>query len=140
MALAVNVVFSPGGKVYSFDPNGLELAWDQRVICNTSRGPELARVVTGNHEIERSPKVLLVGQPTRGVDIGAIEFIHGRLLALRDAGVAILLVSVELEEIMALSDRILVLCGGRITGERRPENTDLSDLGLLMAGVKEVAA
>jgi simple sugar transport system ATP-binding protein len=91
-------------------------------------------------EIERSPKVLLVGQPTRGVDIGAIEFIHGRLLALRDAGVAILLVSVELEEIMALCDRILVLCGGRITGERRPENTDLGDLGLLMAGVKEMAA
>ena len=91
-------------------------------------------------EIERSPKVLLVGQPTRGVDIGAIEFIHGRLLALRDAGVAILLVSVELEEIMALSDRVLVLCGGRITGERRPESTDLGDLGLLMAGVKEMAA
>ena len=56
MAWAVNVVFSPGGKVYSFDPNGLELAWDERVICNTSRGLELARVVTGNHELERSPK------------------------------------------------------------------------------------
>ena len=56
MAWAVNVVFSPGGKVYSFDPNGLELAWDQRVICNTSRGLELARVVTGNHEVERSQK------------------------------------------------------------------------------------
>ncbi|MBV9975072.1 MAG: ABC transporter ATP-binding protein [Hyphomicrobiales bacterium] len=91
-------------------------------------------------EIERSPKVLLVGQPTRGVDIGAIEFIHRRLLALRDAGVAILLVSVELEEITALSDRILVMCGGQITGERRPEQTDMSELGLLMAGVKEIAA
>jgi simple sugar transport system ATP-binding protein len=91
-------------------------------------------------EIERLPKVLLVGQPTRGVDIGAIEFIHRRLLNLRDAGVAMLLVSVELEEIMALSDRILVICGGRITGERHPERTDLSDLGLLMAGVKEMAA
>ena len=56
MAWAVNVVFSPGGKVYSFDPNGLELAWDERVICNTSRGLELARIVTGNHELERSPK------------------------------------------------------------------------------------
>ena len=55
MAWAVNVVFSPGGKVYSFDPNGLELAWDERVICGTSRGPEIARVVTGNHEVERSP-------------------------------------------------------------------------------------
>ncbi|MBV9588683.1 MAG: heme ABC transporter ATP-binding protein, partial [Hyphomicrobiales bacterium] len=76
----------------------------------------------------------------RGVDIGAIEFIHRRLLALRDAGVAILLVSVELEEITALSDRILVMCGGQITGERRPEQTDMSELGLLMAGVKEIAA
>ncbi len=90
-------------------------------------------------EIERAPKVLLVGQPTRGVDIGAIEFIHRRLVALRDAGVGILLVSVELEEIMNLADRILTLCGGRITGERRPEATDERDLGLLMAGVPEAA-
>jgi cell fate regulator YaaT (PSP1 superfamily) len=64
MAWAVNVVFSPGGKVYSFDPNGLELAWDERVICNTSRGPELARIVTGNHEVERSPK----DPPLRPID------------------------------------------------------------------------
>ena len=91
-------------------------------------------------EIEREPKVLLVGQPTRGVDIGAIEFIHRRLVALRDAGVAILLVSVELEEIMSLSDRILVMCGGRITGERRSEATNTHDLGLLMAGVRGEAA
>jgi simple sugar transport system ATP-binding protein len=91
-------------------------------------------------EIERQPKVLLVGQPTRGVDIGAIEFIHRRLIALRDAGVAILLVSVELEEVMALSDRILAMCGGRITGERAAEAADERDLGLLMAGVSERAA
>jgi simple sugar transport system ATP-binding protein len=79
--------------------------------------------------------MLLVGQPTRGVDVGAIEFIHRRLLALRDAGVAILLVSVELEEVMALSDRVLAMCGGKITGERRPEATDERALGLMMAGV-----
>ena len=91
-------------------------------------------------EIEREPKVLLVGQPTRGVDIGAIEFIHRRLVALRDAGVGILLVSVELDEIMNLSDRILVMCGGHITGERRAAETDEQDLGLLMAGVTERAA
>ncbi len=91
-------------------------------------------------EIEREPSVLLVGQPSRGVDIGAIEFIHQRLIALRDAGKAILLVSVELEEILALSDRILVMCGGRVTGERRPEATDERDLGLLMAGVTGEAA
>src|SRR5215213_9145385 len=90
-------------------------------------------------EIERRPKVLIVGQPTRGVDIGAIEFIHRRLVALRDAGVAILIVSVELEELLALSDRILVMCGGRIAGERRPDATDERDLGLLMAGIEEAA-
>ncbi len=91
-------------------------------------------------EIERNPLVMLVGQPTRGVDIGAIEFIHKRIVALRDAGKAVLLVSVELDEIMALSDRILVLCAGRVTGERRPEATNAQDLGLLMAGVSEHAA
>jgi simple sugar transport system ATP-binding protein len=90
-------------------------------------------------EIERSPRVLLVGQPTRGVDIGAIEFIHRRLIALRDAGVGILLVSVELEEIMNLSDRILAMCGGRITGERLPRETDEQDLGCLMGGVEMAA-
>ncbi|WP_414473260.1 ABC transporter ATP-binding protein [Microvirga sp. M2] len=91
-------------------------------------------------EIERNPKVLLVGQPTRGVDIGAIEFIHRRLIALRDSGVGILLVSVELDEIMHLSDRILTMCGGRITGERNSSETNERDLGLLMAGVSDEAA
>jgi general nucleoside transport system ATP-binding protein len=88
-------------------------------------------------EMAKEPKLLLVGQPTRGVDIGAIDFIHRELVALRDKGCAILLVSVELDEIMALSDRILVMCGGRITGERRPEETNERDLGLLMAGISE---
>src|SRR5574337_1467753 len=91
-------------------------------------------------EIERNPKIMLVGQPTRGVDIGAIEFIHKRIVAQRDAGKAVLLVSVELDEIFALSDRIIVLCGGRVTGERRPEDTNAQDLGLLMAGVDERTA
>jgi len=91
-------------------------------------------------EIERNPAVILIGQPTRGVDIGAIEFIHKRVVALRDAGKAVLLVSVELDEIFALADRILVLCAGRVTGERRPDETNAQDLGLLMAGVSERAA
>ncbi len=90
-------------------------------------------------EIERNPAVILVGQPTRGVDIGAIEFIHKRIVALRDAGKAVLLVSVELDEIFALADRIIVLCGGRVTGERLPQNTNAQDLGLLMAGVEQAA-
>ncbi len=91
-------------------------------------------------EIERNPKIMLVGQPTRGVDIGAIEFIHKRIVAQRDAGKALLLVSVELDEIFALSDRIIVLCSGRVTGERKPDETNAQDLGLLMAGVSEHAA
>lgn len=83
-------------------------------------------------EIDRDPKVLLVGQPTRGVDIGAIEFIHQQLADLRDRGCAILMVSVELDEIMALSDRILVMFEGRIVGEMPIEEADRSILGLMM--------
>jgi len=88
-------------------------------------------------EMERNPDLLLVGQPTRGVDIGAIEFIHQQIIALRDQGKAILLVSVELEEIMSLSDRILVIFDGQIMGERLPSETNEQDLGLLMAGITE---
>ena len=86
-------------------------------------------------EIDRAPQVLLVGQPTRGVDIGAIEFIHQQIVALRDAGSAILLVSVELDEILSLSDRILVMFDGQIMGERAPGTTSERELGLMMAGV-----
>ena len=86
-------------------------------------------------EMERDPDVLLVGQPTRGVDIGAIEFIHRQIVALRDRGKAILLVSVELDEIQALSDRIIVMFDGRISGERLAGETDERELGLLMAGI-----
>ena len=85
-------------------------------------------------EMDRSPDVLLVGQPTRGVDIGAIEFIHKRLIAMRDAGKAILLVSVELDEIMSLADRILVMFNGAIVGEVAPAAASEQALGLMMAG------
>ena len=87
-------------------------------------------------EMERDPVVLLVGQPTRGVDVGAIEFIHKRIIEMRDQGKAILLVSVELDEIRSLSDRILVMFAGRIVGERTPEATE-GELGLLMAGIQD---
>ena len=86
-------------------------------------------------EISRDPDVLVVGQPTRGVDIGAIEFIHNRLIALRDAGKAVLLVSVELEEIMSLADRILVMFDGQIVGEVSPQEANEQMLGLMMAGI-----
>ncbi|MDB6170091.1 MAG: sugar transporter ATP-binding protein [Verrucomicrobia bacterium] len=90
-------------------------------------------------EIESDPRVLLVGQPTRGVDIGAIEFIHRQLVGLRDAGKAVLLVSVELDEIIGLSDRILVMAGGEIIGELSPQEATEEKLGLMMAGVREMA-
>jgi simple sugar transport system ATP-binding protein len=86
-------------------------------------------------EIERNPDLLLIGQPTRGVDIGAIEFIHQQIVALRDQGKAILLVSVELEEILSLSDRIAVMFDGHLMGERLPSETDEKELGLMMAGM-----
>jgi len=86
-------------------------------------------------EMERGPDVLIIGQPTRGVDVGAIEFIHKRIIEMRDQGKAVLLVSVELDEIRALSDRILVMFAGRIVGERAPDATE-GELGLLMAGVE----
>ncbi len=85
-------------------------------------------------EIEQGPRLLLVAQPTRGVDIGGIEFIHKRLVEMRDAGCALLLVSSELEEVTALSDRLLVMRGGRIVGEVDPARASLEEIGLLMTG------
>jgi len=84
-------------------------------------------------EIDRNPKVLLVGQPTRGVDIGAIEFIHRQLVDLRDKGGAVLLISVELDEVMTLADRILVMFEGRIVAEVEGDKADEKTLGLMMA-------
>ncbi|MEX0340683.1 MAG: ABC transporter ATP-binding protein [Arenibacterium sp.] len=105
---------------------------------NFSGGNQQKIVVA--REIERNPDLLLVGQPTRGVDIGAIEFIHQQIVALRDQGKAVLLVSVELDEIFALADRIAVMFDGHIMGERLPADTDETELGLLMAGVSGEAA
>ena len=85
-------------------------------------------------EFEQKPRLLLVAQPTRGVDIGAIEFIHRKLVALRDAGCAVLLVSAELEEVMSLSDRLLVIHNGRIAGDVDPASARPADVGILMTG------
>jgi simple sugar transport system ATP-binding protein len=100
---------------------------------NFSGGNQQKIVVA--REMERDPALLLIGQPTRGVDIGAIEFIHKQIIALRDAGRAVLLVSVELDEIMSLSDRVLVMFDGQIMGMRDPAKTDERELGLMMAGM-----
>jgi simple sugar transport system ATP-binding protein len=84
-------------------------------------------------ELSGDPSVVIAAQPTRGVDVGAIEFIHRRLLEQRAQGKAILLISLELEEARSLSDRIVVIYAGRIVGEVGPDATD-EELGLLMAG------
>jgi ABC-type uncharacterized transport system ATPase subunit len=85
-------------------------------------------------EMSSNPDVLIVGQPTRGVDIGAIEFIHRKLVELRDAGCAVLLVSAELEEVMSLADRLLVIHKGRIAGEVDPQVASSAEVGMLMTG------
>src|SRR6266498_6144065 len=85
-------------------------------------------------EFELPPKLLLVSQPTRGVDIGAIEFIHRKIVAMRDAGCAVLLVSAELEEVTALSDRLLVIHNGKIVGEVDPKVATNEEIGLMMTG------
>jgi simple sugar transport system ATP-binding protein len=85
-------------------------------------------------ELSRGARAVLAAHPTRGVDLGAVAFLHGRLLAERDAGRAVLLVSSELSEILALSDRVLVLFDGRIAHETRPAETNERTLGLYMTG------
>ena len=84
-------------------------------------------------EMSRHPNLLLVGQPTRGVDIGAIEYIHQKIVAMRDAGAAVLLVSVELEEIMSLADRIIVMFAGTVVGEVPAADASEQQLGRMMA-------
>ena len=103
------------------------------ITSNFSGGNQQKLILS--RELNENPKVLLVGQPTRGVDIGAIEFIHQRLIDMRDKGVAILLVSVELEEVLSLSDRIVVMFDGNIVGEKINKDVTDRELGLLMAGV-----
>lgn len=91
-------------------------------------------------ELEKSPDVLLVGQPTRGVDIGAIELIHEKIVEMRDGGCAVLLVSVELDEIMALADRIVVMFEGQIVAQIDGRDADKTQLGLMMANAHQESA
>ena len=133
------------------DRRAVRAACEARMAAHDVRPPQpglrLGAFSGGNQqklvlarEIDSDPRVLLVGQPTRGVDIGAIEFIHRRLVALRDAGKAILLVSVELDEILALADRIVVMNGGEIVGELAGAGATEQRIGLLMAGVRGEAS
>jgi simple sugar transport system ATP-binding protein len=101
-------------------------------------GGNQQRLILGR-ELALPPKLLLVAQPTRGVDIGGIELIHRRLVELRDAGCAILLVSSDLEEVTALADRLLVMRRGRIVAEVDPSQTSMEEIGLLMVGGEAAA-
>lgn len=103
--------------------------------ANFSGGNQQKIVIA--REIEQNPDILIVGQPTRGVDVGAIEAIHRRIIELRDIGKAILLVSVELDEIRSLSDRVLVMFDGEIMGELDARMADEREIGLLMSGVRK---
>src|SRR5699024_6855838 len=88
-------------------------------------------------EIDKDPDLLIAVQPTRGVDIGAIEFIHKQLIEQRDAGKAVLLVSLELDEVMDVPDRILVMYEGKLVGEFKPDEVTVEELGLYMTGAKK---
>lgn len=107
-------------------------------------GKTLVRSMSGGNqqkaivarELDREHKLLIAVQPTRGLDVGAIEYIHSQIVKDRDAGAGVLLVSLELDEVMNLSDRILVMYEGEIVGELDPKKTTVQELGLYMAGAK----
>ena len=105
----------------------------ERTVTRSMSGGNQQKIIIGR-EIDRNPDLLIAVQPTRGLDVGAIEFVHKQLVKQRDAGSGILLVSFELEEVMNLSDRILVMFEGKIVGELDPKTTTQNELGLYMAG------
>ena len=104
-------------------------------MARSMSGGNQQKAIIGR-ELDRENPLLIAVQPTRGLDVGAIEYIHGQLVAQRDAGKAVLLVSLELDEVMNLSDRILVMYEGEIVGELDPKKTTVQELGLYMAGAK----
>jgi len=106
---------------------------DADLSAKSLSGGNQQKLIIGR-EFGLRPKLLLVSQPTRGVDIGAIEFIHRKLIELRDAGSAVLLVSAELEEVTALADRLLVIRKGKIVGEVDPRAASFEEIGLMMTG------
>lgn len=104
------------------------------VVRSMSGGNQQKAIIA--REVDRGKELIVAVQPTRGLDVGAIEYIHSQLVAQRDAGKGVLLVSLELEEVMSLSDRILVMYEGEIVGELDPKTTTAQELGLYMAGAK----
>ena len=104
------------------------------IVRSMSGGNQQKAIIA--REIDKDPKLLVAVQPTRGLDVGAIEYIHRQIVAQRDKGKAVLLVSLELDEVMNLSDRILVMYEGQIVGELDPKQTTVQELGLYMSGAK----
>lgn len=144
--LLINRYRSPQFNKFGFLRKGRIRAFSEEVIEDysiaaartgggiaTLSGGNLQKVVLGR-ELAGDPDLIVANQPTRGLDVGSIEFVHRTLLAARDRGAAVLLISVELEEILALSDRIAVLFRGRIAGEMAAEEATEQELGILMAG------
>lgn len=140
--------FQKGG----FIRQGAVRTYAERLIeqydVRSGQGPiTIARSMSGGNqqkaiiarEIDKDPDLLVAVQPTRGLDVGAIEYIHSQLVAQRDKGKAVLLVSLELDEVMNVSDRILVMYEGEIVGQLYPERTTVEELGLYMAGAKKDA-
>ena len=106
-------------------------------ICRSMSGGNQQKAIVAR-EIDKEHKLLVAVQPTRGMDVGAIEYIHKQIVKERDSGAAVLLVSLELDEVMNLSDRILVMYEGEIVGEFDPKKVDVQELGLYMAGAKKM--
>ena len=136
-------------QTMGFINNGAVRKYAERLIeqydVRSGQGPvTTARSMSGGNqqkaiiarEVDRSKPLIIAVQPTRGLDVGAIEYIHSQLVKERDSGKAVLLVSLELEEVMSLSDRILVMYEGEIVGELDPKTTTVQELGLYMAGAK----
>jgi len=132
-----------------FIDNGAVRKYAEQLIgqydVRSGQGPvTVARSMSGGNqqkaiiarELDRDKALIVAVQPTRGLDVGAIEYIHSQLVAERDRGKAVLLVSLELDEVMSLSDRILVIYEGEIVGELDPKKTNVQELGLYMAGAK----
>ncbi|WP_459129991.1 ABC transporter ATP-binding protein [Guggenheimella bovis] len=109
----------------------------EKSLARTMSGGNQQKAIIGR-EMELRPKLMIASQPTRGLDVGAIEYIHKQLVELRDEGAGVLLVSFELDEVLDLSDRILVIYEGEIVGEMDAKDADIQTLGLLMSGSKEV--
>ena len=104
------------------------------IVRSMSGGNQQKAIIA--REVDRDKSLIVAVQPTRGLDVGAIEYIHSQLVAERDRGKAVLLVSLELDEVMSLSDRILVMYEGRLVGQLNPKTTTVAELGLYMSGAK----